>query len=173
MVTSHRYFLCARCRRSVRICSCCDRGQRYCSDRCSAEARRIQIIEAGARYQRTERGRRNHAARQQVYLERRAQKVTHQGSLNSPSDLQPRSSVAAMVLLYVIWQQEVRDEPPTEEPSKDHQDPEEAGNARGTEPRCHFCGLPCGRFARRGPIRRRLSRRRRQARVPRYRGRGP
>jgi len=40
MQSSARLFNCARCRRQVVICSHCDRGNIYCSKRCSQTARR-------------------------------------------------------------------------------------------------------------------------------------
>lgn len=81
---SYRLFNCARCHRQVRICSHCDRGNRYCSPQCSYQARRDSLRRAGAGYQQTDQGKINHAARQQNYLIR---KMTHQGSLRSPLDL--------------------------------------------------------------------------------------
>ena len=78
-----RFFCCARCRGQAFICSRCDRGQIYCARGCASEARRVKQREAGRRYQRTFRGRRNHAERMARY---RAQekKVTHQGSPEHP-----------------------------------------------------------------------------------------
>jgi hypothetical protein len=76
-----RRFHCCRCQRVVYVCSHCDRGQRYCSETCRARARRATLRAAGARYQRTLRGRANHARRQSEYRRRRAaaKKVTHHG----------------------------------------------------------------------------------------------
>ena len=81
---SYRLFNCARCHRQVRICSHCDRGNRYCSPQCSYQARRDSLCRAGASYQQTEQGRINHAARQQNYLIR---KMTHQCSRQLPLGL--------------------------------------------------------------------------------------
>lgn len=63
------------------LCSSCDRGQRYCSDQCSEQARRVSLKAAGVKYQRTERGRERHAERQRRYRarQRAAERVTHQG----------------------------------------------------------------------------------------------
>jgi len=77
---SYRLFQCARCAAQVRLCRPCDRGNRYCGDICSRAARRKSTRRAGARHQETTRGRANHAARQQRYLDRREAKMTHQGS---------------------------------------------------------------------------------------------
>lgn len=79
MEPTGRFFLCARCRAQVLICSGCDRGQIYCTQACSAAARRASLREAGRRYQASRRGRITHAARARRYRERR-NKVTHQGS---------------------------------------------------------------------------------------------
>jgi hypothetical protein len=80
-----RFYLCARCRVQVLICSCCDHGNIYCERGCAAESRRTRQRAAGQRYQRSLRGRRNHAARARRY---RAQqnKVTHHGSPAPPPD---------------------------------------------------------------------------------------
>lgn len=85
-----RLFLCAGCRVQVLVCSHCDRGQRYCAAGCSAATRQILQMQAGRRYQRSRGGRFKHAARTRRWRERRtalAQKVTHQGSLDTPSDV--------------------------------------------------------------------------------------
>jgi hypothetical protein len=80
LAESNRLTTCLRpgCERPFAVCGGCDRGRRYCSDVCSSEARRAKQRVAGARYQATERGRRQHAERQARYLERR--RVTHQSS---------------------------------------------------------------------------------------------
>ncbi len=75
----YRLFNCARCHEQVRICPACDHGQLYCVGACAGIRRRETLQRAGARYQRTCRGARKHAARQHVYRARRAQKVTHHG----------------------------------------------------------------------------------------------
>lgn len=77
-----RRFFCDRCRQGVEVCSWCDCGQRYCTRSCREVARLRSVREAGARYQRTSRGRRKHAARQLAYRRRprpRGEKVTHHG----------------------------------------------------------------------------------------------
>lgn len=58
-----RLFLCARCFVQVRLCSHCDRGQRYCTPACSSLARNTAQREAARRYQRSRGGRMAHAAR--------------------------------------------------------------------------------------------------------------
>jgi hypothetical protein len=66
-----RFFLCARCRAQVLICSCCDRGNIYCAQDCAQVARRGAQRAAGRRYQLSLRGRRNHAARAQRWCDPR------------------------------------------------------------------------------------------------------
>jgi hypothetical protein len=79
MGTSGRSFFCAHCGATVLICSCCDRGQRYCSEGCSQAARACSLRAAGLRYQSSRRGRRAHAERQRRYRARQ-KKVTHHGT---------------------------------------------------------------------------------------------
>ena len=87
-----RRFHCCRCQRAVYICSHCDRGHQYCSEACRQGARRDSLRSAGARYQRTRRGRANHARRQNEYRRRQAagEVVTHHGC-------QPESTSCSVV----------------------------------------------------------------------------
>ena len=87
-----RLFNCARCHRQAKICRYCDRGNIYCGRACSIPARIESVRAAGKRYQRSLKGRMNHALRQRRY-QSRSNKVTHQGSSESPSDdlLSPES----------------------------------------------------------------------------------
>jgi len=77
--TSNRLATCgvAGCSRLFAVCGSCDRGRRYCSQECSALARRAQTRRAGRCYQASERGRQAHAARQARYRAERS-RVTHQ-----------------------------------------------------------------------------------------------
>ena len=82
------------------ICSCCDRGHRYCSDHCRREARQQQRRQANSKYQQTEYGLADHRDRQRDYRERQAQaaaaRVTDQSSpCPVPSDSIPPSLSAA------------------------------------------------------------------------------
>jgi hypothetical protein len=61
MESSARLFHCARCRRQVVICRRCDRGNIYCSRRCSQPARCESQRAAARRYQHTKAGRVKHA----------------------------------------------------------------------------------------------------------------
>ena len=78
---SYRLYSCARCGEQVRICSDCDRGNQYCAGECAQVRRWESRRRAAKRYQSSYRGALRHAARQRGWRSRRAQKVTHQGSL--------------------------------------------------------------------------------------------
>jgi hypothetical protein len=92
-----RMFLCARCRDPVVLCSRCDRGNRYCGDECSTEARSAHGRNAGRRYQAGDIGRSMHAARSRRWrLQRKAKlesravderTVTHHGCTEEPVQL--------------------------------------------------------------------------------------
>ncbi len=86
-----RQFTCRRCRKEVAICSHCDRGQCYCGKHCSSRARRRSTREAGARYQKTTRGRRKHAARNALYLLRKS--ASARRSLDEDPSGHPASEV--------------------------------------------------------------------------------
>jgi hypothetical protein len=63
------------------LCRSCDRGQRYCSDRCREKARRQQRRAANRRHQRSAEGQLDHRDRQREYRTREAlRRVTDQGS---------------------------------------------------------------------------------------------
>jgi hypothetical protein len=127
--TPARFFLCARCRAQVLICSCCDRGQIYCAGGCAGLTRRERQRAAGRRYQASHRGRVAHALRARSYRARQ-KNMTHQGSPAPPPDdlVLPGSAVTAS------------------EPSAD---------ARRWAWHCHWCGRRCSRFVRQEFLRRR------------------
>jgi hypothetical protein len=62
------------------LCRSCDRGQRYCSERCRERSRRCQRRAANLRHQRSEEGRLDHRDRQREYRLRLIARVTDQGS---------------------------------------------------------------------------------------------
>jgi hypothetical protein len=63
------------------VCRPCDRGQRYCSERCQDKTRREQRRVANRRHQRSLEGRLDHRDRQREYRRRlAARRVTDQGS---------------------------------------------------------------------------------------------
>ena len=83
MEPTPRLYSCALCRNQVVICSTCDRGNIYCSGKCSNYSRKKSQRESSSRYQQTPLGKLKHAARQLLYRLRQKEKVTHQGSLRS------------------------------------------------------------------------------------------
>jgi len=131
MADTARLFNCTRCGRQVAICRHCDRGNRYCNEGCAPAVRRASRRAAGARYQRSRRGRFAHAQRQRRYRARR-RKVTHQGSPPPPpaASLLPESRASAS---------------PPDEPA--------VPAVEGL--RCHFCGRACSAFVRLGFLRQR------------------
>lgn len=134
MESSGRFFLCARCRAQVLVCSDCDRGQIYCAGDCAPTMRRESIRQEGRRYQRSRRGRFKHAERMRRYRARQ-ENVTHQGSPAPAADdlLAVSSTPWGAASSKVI--------PPTPAPQQ-----------------CHFCGRPCSTFVRIGPLRHRAPR---------------
>jgi hypothetical protein len=147
MCDTARLFNCERCGGQVVICSCCDRGNRYCQG-CAPVARQESRRSAGKRYQHSRRGRLTHAQRQRRYRARR-QKVTHQGSPAPPPAalLVPESRASA---------------PPSQS----------TGTPVTEGLRCHFCGRVCGAFVRQGFLRQRRDGSSRQQPPP-WRARSP
>jgi hypothetical protein len=142
---SFRLFSCAlpECHAQVRLCRKCDRGNWYCSQSCSALARRQSLRRAGAKYQHTPYGREKHKVRQQHYLECK-EKMTHQGPANTaddavstheaPEQAAGETAMPAGVVeeFHVVTEfQAVADKPPVQW-------------------RCTACGRWCGSLARRG-----------------------
>jgi len=84
--TTGRLYQCSRCLCQVVICSHCDRGNIYCGTRCSGNARSDRRKLVSQRYQSSLRGRQKNAARQASYRMLQMKKVTHQGSLDLPSN---------------------------------------------------------------------------------------
>ena len=120
MENTARLYNCARCHCQVTICSYCDRGNLYCDKRCALIAREESLRAAGKRYQRTRRGRFKHAERQRHYRSRR-EKVTHQGSLELPTNDPLTTRSEAPLSLAIIEDEGIR---------------------------CHFCGRLCSAFLR-------------------------
>jgi integrase len=75
------------CQALFPICTCCDRGQRYCSQRCRVQARVCQHRAANRRHQQSVEGRLDHRDRQKRYRRRHHTKsVTDQGSQTADPD---------------------------------------------------------------------------------------
>ena len=62
------------------ICRHCDRGHRYCGERCRRKTRRQQRRRANEKHQKSPEGRLDHRDRQRVYRERCRRRVTDQPS---------------------------------------------------------------------------------------------
>lgn len=171
MIESYRLFNCNRCRVQVRICQRCDRGNIYCPT-CASQARKESKNRAGAKYQKTERGKEKHAVRQQRYLDNKervaaaqqtcctcveSQKMTHHGSPiadgASPLSAQPEvceTSVLKQENAHVHYQ--------LQSPSRalDHAAPSHApadiraiaGPDSTGVTMCDFCGQLCGPYTR-------------------------
>jgi hypothetical protein len=155
LLETYRLFNCARCHVQVRICTRCDRGQCYCTSECSKEAYRQQVLEAGARYQATEKGRLNHKVRQQRYLERQEKTMTHKGPPWEADDLPLRPCPEAEYWAVSPGREEVNDADEIEESSPSQEMPSPVVSRSSDLVRCDFCGRLCGEFARLAPIRRR------------------
>lgn len=83
MCDTGRHYNCQLCHKQVIICRHCDHGHIYCSNECSEIARTASTRAAEARYQQTQQGKLNHAARQRHYRAKQnleTKKVTDQGS---------------------------------------------------------------------------------------------
>lgn len=76
---SARLVVCAfaACGRTFALCTRCDRGNKYCSKRCAAAARRIYLVAVRRKYATSSEGREDHRARMERYREerRRARRV--------------------------------------------------------------------------------------------------
>ena len=155
---SARLFLCARCFVQVRLCSHCDRGQRYCTPSCSSLARDTAQREAAGRYQRSRGGRMAHAARSRrwrirhhrieplatVELVAGANIVTHQGSPGSPADAP-----------LVAWTSDRAEVSITSNPDQSAAKLVE----RNAVPMCRRCGAALAPWVRQGFLRRATGRR--------------
>jgi hypothetical protein len=148
---SHRLFLCAACRRQVRVCRRCDRGQIYCAEECRLPRRRQSVRLAGRRYQRTAPGARSNARRQKRFRSRCALTVTHQGSPEAIPRAEEAPAVAiecASATVFPKPQEESHRATLTSAPlvvvARVPPPPR--------SPRCDFCGLSCGVLSRRGPV---------------------
>lgn len=139
MEQSYRLFICGRCRTQVHICRRCDHGNQYCRT-CAPLARQDSLLRAGDKYQKTERGRANHAARQQRYLER---KMTHHGSA-PPGEASPCPSQAAVAETSAMTPEDAHENPtPLYQLTAPAARDDESGRVL-----CDICGRPCQPFAR-------------------------
>lgn len=79
-VFRRRFCFASGCGVAFSICRCCDRGHRYCSERCRQKARRQQCREANRKHQQSLEGKLDHRDRQRAYRERQRRRVTDHGS---------------------------------------------------------------------------------------------
>lgn len=87
-IEGHR-LKCSICEFFFVICSSCYRDHRYCSPTCSDQARERSVQRSGSRYQKSFKGRQNHAQRQKKYRINLASKkiVTHHSSVQHQDKL--------------------------------------------------------------------------------------
>lgn len=122
-----RILTCGWCQGLLVVCQGCEHGNRYCSDECSKSARRRSVRLAGARYQRSLKGKKRHAARTAAYRIRQREKVTHQSfpRNGSPEIVEQAAQEVSL--------------PPTSKPEPH------------TPPHCNTCGRRCDFVVRRRP----------------------
>lgn len=153
---TYRLYSCACCGVQVRICRHCDRGNTYCAGACATHRRRESLQRAGARYQSGYRGAARHAARQSAWRRRRAQKVTHQGSIApTPAVIVTSRSMTTMTeLTHAKFRSP---EPPSSAGPGDKAPAAltlARSDTRSSIPRCSFCQRQLPPFARLGRMRR-------------------
>ncbi len=174
-----RVFTCGKCGAEVVICRHCDRGNRYCSRKCSSAARRESLRRGGAAYQQTPRGKRKHAERQRRYAERRrrqaekgGQIMTHQGSPGAGELGEMVSSLAKPALKRVSDGAKRRADEESAGPQESPGEGPPLGERQALVGkglvRCAFCGRWCLFEGRRSLVRRRgcAGRQRRSPRHP-------
>lgn len=64
-------FCCARCSKIVKVCQCCWRNQKYCSEECSYQKALERHRRNQKSYRMTEAGREKHIAHQKAYRARK------------------------------------------------------------------------------------------------------
>ena len=138
----YRQYQCRRCGRAVWVCRPCDRGQAYCLRGCRDLNRGDQLRQAAARYQRSRRGARSHAARQRRYREH--QRRERQAATKIVTHLtSARSSGGGTVMANPITRvSESADDPERSNPTA----PKACAGASALPQvlRCEFCQRPLG-----------------------------
>ena len=139
---AQRLFNCRRCNTLATVCTCCDRGQQYCSPVCRQQQRAQQLRHAGQRYQLSERGRLLHAARQRAYMATR--------SLSRTARPKAMPTDAGRALLRPL-----RAGRPPESARGSNRSTGALASFPGTEPCCCRCGTRSDLLLRRAFLRRR------------------
>lgn len=138
VVGTARLYNCARCHCQVVICRRCDNGNVYCPS-CAPVAGLESHRRADAAYQKTDRGKKNHKARQQRYLE----KMTDKGSPGSLPASPFRANAEAAPSASA---KEERDACSSPSPATSTE-PQPAGAPRRSDGdsghSCDFCGRLC------------------------------
>lgn len=132
---SFRTFSCGYCGRENHICSCCDHGHKYCIGMpCAFLGRQRSQKQTRLDYQKTKKGRRNHAASQKRYRERKQALVSgfDKKVMDHPS---PKSYFLLKVNLITPTLEKLREEIYSINPE----------SATGLV-RCCCCGWLCGPF---------------------------
>lgn len=150
-----RQFGCLRCGTLVVICRACDRGNRYCNPVCASEARNKRQREASRLYQRTSRGARNHAARQDAYRHRQrqrqwAKRVTHPGSSDQEVETIVVGSGQEHDPTHENETSNTYSSSPDSKIDLEHSDSSsrvDPSSTNGVRP-CCICGRPCGPLVR-------------------------
>ena len=126
-----RGYSCRRCGIAVSICSGCDAGQVYCNGECAQEQRRLSMRAAGARYQRTPRGARCHAARQKKLRASQAQCCTAERKIVTHHGCENAAVAFTVPTLVSVSMRESEDARAASD---------EPVSIPGDAPRCDFCG---------------------------------
>lgn len=141
-----RLFFCRRCGELVCICSRCDRRHRYCSKKCSSEARDENVRESKRRYRNTDDARETQKYRQRRFRASQGPAVTEQSS----------AGLGSCETLDVPNKGGAKGKGTTSDQSgqaKPHADSRSSGSTREDQGpashawqplRCAFCGRICG-----------------------------
>ncbi len=142
---SARLITCARpeCGQIFHLCSPCDRGNKYCSDKCAIAAKREQDRISGQAYQSTPAGARRNANRQNNFRGRKRLQEEKEKSSEENFDAPPwtdKKNITQKGQKNLTPEISVTCE--DEKSSRTtHTDRSAAKNKAGI--RCHFCGRKC------------------------------
>ena len=143
VVETARLYNCARCHCQVVICGRCDRGNIYCPN-CAPVAFRESHRRADAEYQKTDRGKQNHKARQQRYLE----KMTDKGSPGSPPASPSCANAEAVSSANAKEERDACSSPSPATTTQPAQAPAPRRSDGNSGHSCDFCGRLCSAYLR-------------------------